>query len=620
MSSKRKLCGNCFSAVKGKKCSSCGYTAEDTFSGHDALPVGTVLNDSYIIGRMLGRGGFGITYLAYDRNESRAVAIKEYYPDKTAVRTVDNVTVEPMTTFQADDFSEGLERFFNEAEIVMKFRESSDIMGLYDVFRANGTAYYVMEFFNGISLKVYVEKRGRLTEGQAVYMAQKLLPALSVIHNGGVLHRDISPDNIILCSNGRVKLVDFGSARFLSENEKQSMSVVLKEGFAPLEQYHRKGNQSCRTDIYSLAMSMYFGLTGLTPENPIIRLDSDSEFKKGLEDISEGFGKIIEKGAAVKENDRYASDEEMLSDMESCGITPEIPDIGEVSETLINAPITKKRRMSGRRKLFIALPVSAAAIAVLIASFFGMSHDDIEVTIGGEMYPISTEKIVMQNMELTNAQIANLRHMKNLKYLDLSDNYITDLSCLDGLTELEYLYFNNNNVSDIKFARSMNKLKKISGENNSVSDISVLEGKNDLEEVFFGDNYVTDISPLAGCDKLKKAGFNEAQIGNVDALAGKRELEMVCLAGCHLKSIEPFRGNDKLEYVYLGRNDLTDLSPLAGCNIKEFYIDNNRLSGHTDTFKGITLNGFVCMEGNGFSEEEIQCIIDNMNGDFTVYY
>ncbi|MGN1417573.1 MAG: protein kinase, partial [Oscillospiraceae bacterium] len=519
MSSKRKLCGNCFSPKKGKTCSICGFTEEDTASEYDALSVGTVLNDRYVIGRLLGRGGFGITYLAYDQKDNRAVAVKEYYPDKTAVRTHDNITVEPMTTFQAEDFSEGLERFFSEAAIIMKFRESSDIMGLYDVFRANGTAYYAMEFFNGIPLKSYVEKRGRLTEGQAVYIAEKLLPALAFIHDGGVLHRDISPDNMILCSNGRVKLVDFGSARTLSDDGKQSMSVILKEGFAPLEQYQRKGNQSCRTDIYSLAMSLYFGLTGITPENPIIRLDDDIEFKKGLEKISPALGKIIEKAAAVKENDRYSSDEEMLSDIGNCGITAEMPEGGEISEPVINAPKIKKKA-SGRKKLVIAIPASAAAIAAAIGMFFGMSSDDIEVKIGGEMYPLSTTKIVMQNMELTNAQIANLRHMKKLQYLDLSDNYITDLSCLDGLTNIEYLFFNNNNVSDIKFARSMDKLKKISGENNSVSDISALEGKKDLEEVFFGDNYVTDISPLAGCDKLKKAGFNEAQIGTVEALTG----------------------------------------------------------------------------------------------------
>lgn len=619
MSSKRKVCGNCFSPVKGRKCSSCGYTEDESASGHIALPVGTLLNGRYVIGRLLGRGGFGMTYLAYDRKDGRTVAVKEYYPDKTAVRSLDDVTVEPMTTFHAEDFSEGLERFFNEAGIITKFRESSDILGLYDVFRANGTAYYVMEYFNGISLKAYVAKRGRLTEGQAVCIAEKLLPALSVIHKGGILHRDISPDNIILCLNGRVRLVDFGSARALSEDGDQSMSVILKEGFAPLEQYQRKGDQNCRTDIYSLAMSLYFGLTGIIPENPMIRLDDDREFKKGLEKLSSGLSAVIGTAAAVRENDRYASDEDMLSDIKGCGITAEMPEVGEISEPELSAPKIKKHGMSGRKKLIIAVSAAVVMIAAAVGVLFGTSRD-IEVKIGGMMYPLSTTRIVMQNMELTNAQIANLRHMKKLQYLDLSDNYITDLSCLDGLTELEYLLFDNNNVSDIEFARSMNKLKKISGENNSVSDISVLEGKKDLEEVFFGDNYVTDISPLAGCDKLRRAGFNEAQIGSVEALTGKTELEMVCLSGCELESIEPFRNCDKLRFVYLGRNDLTDLSPLAGCNIKEFYIDNNQLSGHTDTFKGITLNGFVCMEGNGFSEAEIQNIVDNMNGDFTVYY
>lgn len=605
--------------MRGGICPRCGYTKEQAYKEHDILSVGTVLMNRYVIGKLLGRGGFGITYLAYDTKEEQAVAVKEYYPDGTAVRIGDNTTVEPMTSLQSEDFSHGLERFFSEAEIIKRFNGVSDIPEVYDVFRENGTAYYAMEFFSGISLKEYVKNHGVITSGQAVYMLKRLLPALSEIHASGVLHRDISPDNIIICRNGRIRLIDFGSARSFRSDETGNMSVIIKEGFAPAEQYWRKGNQDARTDLYSLATSVYFGLTGTVPENAILRIDDDEPFCAGIKKLSPTLGDIIKKASEVKKENRFNSAEEMLGCVNSCGIDEEA-----VTLTEEEMPQEVKRRARLRHhKRGIAAAISAAVIglsALSAALIFTPPNKDISVKIGSEFYSVDLEELSLPDQELTNAQIANLRHFKKLKYLDLENNYITDLSCLKGLSSLESLHFNNNNVSDLSFVKNMHKLKKISGENNSISDISVLSDKTELEEVFFGDNYVTDISPLSNCEKLVKAGFNEAQIGSVEALAHKPQLEMVCLAGCNLKSIEPFSDCKSLRFVYLGRNDLTDLSPLSGCTIEEFYIDNNRLSGHTDTFEGITLNGFACMEGNGFSEAEIQNIIDKMDGDFTVYY
>lgn len=535
------------------------------------------------------------------------------------MRSHDNITVEPMTSFQTEDFSEGLERFLSEAAIIMQFRENTDIMGLYDVFQANGTAYYAMEYFNGISLKNYVENKGKLTEGQAVHIACQLLPALSVIHNGGVLHRDISPDNIILCSNGRVKLVDFGSARAYSYDCQQSMSIILKEGYAPLEQYQRKGNQSCRTDIYSLAMSLYYGCTGLTPENPIIRLDDDSEFDKGLEKLSDELSAILKRAAAIREKERYYDAQAMLDDIKKCGISDEMPVTDDIAEAPLSNRKIKKSKGSTKKKLIIAF---SAVLCIAAALFFANRDNftDIEVKIGGEMYSVDTTELDLQNRELTNAQISNLRHMKNLRSLNLADNYLTDLSCLDGLSELEYLKFDNNNISDISFMQSMYNLKHFSASNNSISDISVLSDKTNLEYVFLGDNYITDISPLKNSRGLLYVSFDEAQLDNIDVLEGMDKLIMAGFSGCNLKSIEPLRDCVSLKKVYFGRNRLTDVSPLTGCNIEELYLDNNLLSGHTDTFKGITLNGFACMEGNGFTEEEIQSIVDNMNGEFQVYY
>lgn len=618
----QNICGNCFSAIKGHRCPYCGYTGEQLYKEHDILPIGTVLMDRYVVGKILGKGGFGITYLSYDTKTERPVAVKEYYPDGTAARADDNTTVEPMTSLQHDDYFHGLDRFFSEAEIIMQFHGVKDIPQVYNVFRENGTAYYAMEFFSGSLLKQYVHKHGRLTPGQAVYILKRLLNALSEIHGSGILHRDISPDNIIICRDGRIRLIDFGSARSFGKGSPDNMSVIIKEGFAPAEQYWRKGDQDARTDLYSLGTSVFYGLTEIVPENPMLRMDDDTAFLAQIKKLPEPLGELLKKACDTKKESRYCSAAEMLTAVENCGIEEEsitIPADEPANDITVNGkPKVRRRR---RKAAAVTAVIATAAAAVLGAVFLVFPKDrDISVKVGGEFYSVELETLELSDRELTNAQIANLRHFKKLKYLDLDNNYITDLSCLKGLENMESLHFSNNNVSDLGFVKDMKKIRKISAENNSISDISVLADKTELEEVFFGDNDVTDISPLTNCDKLVKAGFNEAQIGTVDALAHKPQLEMVCLAGCHLKSIEPFSDCKALRFVYLGRNDLTDLSPLRGCTIEEFYIDNNRLSGHTDTFSGITLNGFVCMEGNGFTDDEIQDIIDRMDGDFTAYW
>lgn len=585
-------------------------TGENVLS-YDALPVGTVLRDRYVVGKLLGFGGFGMIYLAYDKQQDCAVAVKEYYPAGTAVRTADNLTVEPLSSFRKEDFEKGLERFRNESEIILRFRQCSDILGVYDVFCQNGTAYYAMEYFGGVSLKEYVQNHGCLTEGQVVYGAEKLLTALSAIHSGGVLHRDISPDNIILCSGGGVKLVDFGSAREVCE---QSMSVILKEGYAPLEQYRRQGVRSGRTDLYSLAMCLYFGLIGQEPDNPIDRLDTDSAFKKGLKKVSSELGAVIEKAAAIRENDRYETADEMLSAIKRTGIKPIPIDIAETIPPKVHVP-----KKTSRWKKAAITAAATGSVIIAAASMLFRNTEDIMVRIGDRSFPISSTVLDLQDRELTNAQIANLRHMKSLRNLNIAGNYITDLSCLEELTELEYLYFNNNSVHDIEFARGMSKLKEINGSNNFISDISPLAGKKELTLAYFGDNLITDISPLKDCRELVRVSFDEAQLQNIDALAGMEKLEMAGFSGCKLKSIEPLRDCVSLRLAYFGRNNLTDVSPLAGKSLEEFYVDNNRLSGHIDSFAGITVNGFICSECNGFSMEELENIMDTVTGQFALY-
>lgn len=326
----------------------------------------------------------------------------------------------------------------------------------------------------------------------------------------------------------------------------------------------------------------------------------------------------------MRSDERFQSAEDMLSAMESCGTAPEPVNISECTVSEPFAPAPAKTYRKSKRKPLLACGIFFGAAAAIVAAVFAFKETPDEahrVKIGGEFFPTDSTRLDLSNRELTNQQIFNLSHLKNLEYLNLSGNYITDLSCLDGLSEMDSLFFSNNNVSDISFAASMPKLRQFVAENCGISDISALADKTQLEYVFIGDNYVTDISPLENCNKLKQIGFNEAQIGNIEALRDKTDLEKVCLTGCNLTSIEPLTNCKKLRYVYLGRNRLTDISPLEGCEIAEFYLDNNLLSGNTDSFRGITVNGFVCAEGNGFTEGEIYRIVNIMlSGDFELYY
>ncbi len=615
---KKKLCGNCFAAMKGSVCPRCGYREVHEKPDIDALPVGTELHGRYIVGRLLGRGGFGMIYLAYDRSSDRTVAIKEYYPDGTAVRSGDNTTVEPMTSQQAESFDAGKKRFEMEAQIISRFRESSEIIGIYDVFEENRSAYYAMDFVRGASLKDMTVKYGKTTPEHAVYIAVKLLPALEIMHREQILHRDVSPDNIMLCPDGAVRLIDFGAARQLTDTT-QSLSVILKQGFAPLEQYQRRGKQGGWTDIYSLGASLYYALTGLTPDDPLTRLEDNSVFEKGLSELPDKLAVILRKACSVRSDERYQNAGEMLNAVNSCGIASERYPEDDI-RCVISGTEAQPRRPAKRRTIIAAAAAAVTIAAGSAAGFFsGIFAGPVEVKIGDEMFPVTVTELDLSDRELTNSQITNLHHMKDLRSLNLSDNYITDLSCLAGLTKMESLHFTNNNVSDISFMKDMNELREISAENTGVSDISVLKGKTKLESVFFGDSYVTDITPIADSRGLKYVGFNEADIPDIDALTGMTELETICFAGCGITNLEPLKDSKKLRNIYLGRNKISDLSPLIGCDIEEMYIDGNLLNGNIVAFRGLTAHGFIVLNNNGYRNGQLNYIASTINGEVVVY-
>ena len=187
------------------------------------------------------------------------VAIKEYLPDTIAYRTPGATLMSTYAGEKHDAYQLGAEKFYEEARTIAKFNGHPNIINVQQFFYENNTAYFVMEYIEGIDLKKYAtQKGGKLNEQEVLKIILPIVDALIVVHSVGVLHRDISPDNIYITNDGTVKLLDFGAAGQVLGEHSKSLSVILKPGFAPIEQYQTKGKQGPWTDVYALAATMYY--------------------------------------------------------------------------------------------------------------------------------------------------------------------------------------------------------------------------------------------------------------------------------------------------------------------------------------------------------------------------
>ena len=303
----KKLCDSCFAEITEGKCPYCGYSEDEYVHDPTVLPLGTKLHNKIIIGKVMGKGGFGITYLGYDLRMDKTIAVKEYYPNGIAYRSQTGTDVLVADTKSNDTFDNGTEKFYTEAEMVAQFNGNPNIVGVYDYFRENNTVYLIMEYLNGITLKNYVKKHGKISDGQALFVMDKIAAALSITHSAGVLHRDISPDNIMVCLDGKIKLIDFGAARQIMAESSSNLTVVMKPGYTPIEQYTKKGRQGAWTDIYALGASIYYAMTEKIIDDPYERMDNDDEFSENRYGINNTLWSVIKKCTMINAADRYGS-------------------------------------------------------------------------------------------------------------------------------------------------------------------------------------------------------------------------------------------------------------------------------------------------------------------------
>jgi serine/threonine protein kinase len=241
------------------------------------LSQGHELNNRYVIESVLGHGGFGITYAAHDKTLDVRVAIKEYLPRQLATRGEGQTQVSVFTGEARQQYDYGLRKFLEEARSVARFANHPNVVSARDYFEENGTAYMVMEYVEGVTLKEYLEKKGgRISFEEARGIMMPVMDALREVHQAGMLHRDISPDNIYITTAGQVKVIDFGAARYFAGEQSKSLSVILKSGYAPEEQYRSSGKQGAWTDVYGTGATLYRLISGKTPPDALDRLHHDT--------------------------------------------------------------------------------------------------------------------------------------------------------------------------------------------------------------------------------------------------------------------------------------------------------------------------------------------------------
>lgn len=273
-----ELCMNCFS-VKGQYevCPFCGYVEGTPPKQPHYLTPGTILWNRFIVGTVIGAGGFGITYKCFDTTLGVTVAAKEFYPAGLVNRAPGECRVGLLSGDKEGQYKERLQRFLMEAQSVAQFGKAKDIVNVFDFFEENGTAYIIMEYIDGILLKDYLDKQGAVEPEAAISIIMPIIEAVKKIHSKGIIHKDISPDNIFITSENTIKVFDFGAAQLNDSKEGMAAEPVIKVGYSPLEQYRDKSRKGFYTDVYAVGAILYQMLTGTKPLE-----STEREFKDEL--------------------------------------------------------------------------------------------------------------------------------------------------------------------------------------------------------------------------------------------------------------------------------------------------------------------------------------------------
>lgn len=360
-----------------------------------ALSEGTVLAGMYVINKVLGQGGFGITYMAENHKTGEKVAVKEFFPDTLVRREASCVISYPGE--REENFNYGKESFLQEAQTLAQFLGNENIVRIHSYFEENGTAYFVMDYIEGISFDEYLkQKGGKISVAEAEKILIPIMDALEAVHAKGIVHRDVTPDNIYICNDGVVKLLDFGAARYSLGDKSKSLDIILKHGFAPKEQYTRHGRQGPYTDVYSLAATFYFAITGRRPPDSIDRLEEDDLIPPSSLGIDiteyqqEALYKALEvqpynrfqtmavfKTVLLNENNGNSANAPVLTESQNTSANQKTTDNTENKNSPYKNIMEKLKNFSSKKTAVISAIIVCAGIAGIVGVASSVNKEDV---------------------------------------------------------------------------------------------------------------------------------------------------------------------------------------------------------------------------------------------------
>lgn len=447
MENQNQLCFRCFK-LKGSYdvCPHCGYEEDIRAKQVYQLAPGTILRGRYIMGTGIGFGGFGITYKAFDTVLSIVVAIKEFYPAGLVNRGDGEVKVGIFSGEKEQEFKRQLGRFLEEAKNMAVFSKEKDIINVYDYFEENQTAYIIMEYVDAPLLKERLLNEGRMEAEEATAYMSAILEALSKIHAHGIIHKDISPDNIFLTGKDTVKIFDFGAARFPKTEVERSEAVVVKAGYTPPEQYRSKNVQGAFLDIYAAGAVFYEMLTGEKPmeapdRNACDELKKPSEFGIEIDDYLE---RIILKALALKPEGRFQTAKEFQKVL--------------IEKEKVELPEEELKRRKKKKKVLAVSSVAMIAVmgGILLLSqtlFSGrgkldvskLSEDEITVWIpaegeeGEELSGLLVKSAQKEYPQLSvNVRLIEKENYEAELQKAAAEHRLPEVFCTDGLEASDY--------------------------------------------------------------------------------------------------------------------------------------------------------------------------------------
>lgn len=570
------------------------------------------------------------------------VAIKEYYPNGYVNRSnTISLAVNSSTSEERKDFFDsGRERFLREAKILAKFSGSIGIVDVRDFFEENNTAYIVMEYLDGKTLKDYLKTNGTLTVEQTLSLLMPVMESLKKIHTQGLIHRDISPDNIMLV-DGRVKLLDFGAARTVSATANNSLSVMLKPGYAPEEQYRSKGEQGPWTDVYALCATMYKCITGVTPDDAAQRLYND-ELKApsalGIA-IDPAVEKALLKGLNVKQKDRYQSIDELLDGFKGNNMVEEddsktvycpaqpVSEAGDKPTEFISPEYEEKTALENRdvtvfkakkapekrakkespapnvptkaasddvskktkkhkKKTAGAFLLPAALVIVAVIAVFAIFKLFSTTTIAGKTVDRNEYFLDIYKETITEADMKAIKSLRKLEILTFTNcvfdnstsSYLGDISA-----PLDYLSFEGctgfddySVISELAYLRIL----KISGCNltdEQLNSISFDQLEN-LENVTLSDNAeLSDLTPLSSVKLLDELTVDNTAVRDFSAVKDCAKLAVVSAQNCGITDISTLT-NSAIEILTLNDNEISDISNMAYFEqLGSLFLNNNMI-------------------------------------------